>query len=204
MTPPPLPLGKRALALVAAAILLLGFCWALWSHPARVLALFVLAGLSHFPFALGLLPGVWWRHSECLPHPRTDLPRRRPVWSALSELYLDTELEEADWERLAAVLVRSGYSLGQLEEILYRELHPVLHRNLLSVAGEWSAFDVTWLETKILEKCHSGGRSHSSSTRLPFALVFGKWMVQREWANIAAKLGSAGSTDPGRRSSVRP
>ena len=42
----------------------------------------------------------------------------------LSELYLDTELDDADYDRIAAVLLGSGYSRGQLEEILYRELHP--------------------------------------------------------------------------------
>jgi hypothetical protein len=51
------------------------------------------------------------------------------VWDVLSELYLDTELDERDSERIAAVLLESGYSAGQLEEILYRELHPVLHTN---------------------------------------------------------------------------
>jgi hypothetical protein len=109
----------------------------------------------------------------------TDLERRRPVWNVLSELYLDTELDDRDHERIAAVLVASRYSAGQLEEILYRELHPVLHWNLLSVAGEWAGFDPDWLEEQILRR---------SRRRWRFAVIAGKWMVRGEWAVLEAKL----------------
>jgi hypothetical protein len=97
----------------------------------------------------------------------------------LSELYLDTELDDRDKARIAAVLADSGYSAGQLEEILYRELHPVLHTNLLSVAGEWAGFDLEWLEGQILQ----GSRRRSS-----FAIIPGKWMVCGGWEAVEAQL----------------
>jgi hypothetical protein len=132
---------------------------------------------------MGLFPGAWMRRDDGVPVAATDLERRRPVWSALSELYLDTELDDRDHERIAAVLIDSGYSTGQLEEILYRELHPVLHMNLLSVAGEWAGFDPGSLEEQILRR---------RPLRARLAIVPGKWMVRSEWATLEAKLRSAG------------
>ena len=51
-----------------------------------------------------------------------ELERRRPVWAALSDLFLDTELEAADHQRIAHVLAASGYPESELERILCREV----------------------------------------------------------------------------------
>lgn len=83
------------------------------------------------------------------PPAAADLPCRRPVWDALSELFLDTDpaiFRAQRIDRLAA----SPYSLEALEYILTEELYPVCIHNLRCVAGEWAAFDPDWLETRIL------------------------------------------------------
>lgn len=74
------------------------------------------------------------------------LVQRKPVWIALAELYVDTA---PDWERVAVVCARSPFSLGQLQRILYDEVHPVLHLNLWLVAGVAAGFDSAWLVTAI-------------------------------------------------------
>jgi hypothetical protein len=74
---------------------------------------------------------------------------RVPVWCALSELFLDTELHHADRARIAAVLAASSYSEEKLEEILRFEVTHVLQTNLLSVVGEWRGFDEAWLREKL-------------------------------------------------------
>jgi hypothetical protein len=43
-------------------------------------------------------------------HHETEIERRKPVWAALSELWLDAELDEDDLQRIAGVMKRSGYS----------------------------------------------------------------------------------------------
>lgn len=82
---------------------------------------------------------------------RDDLARRRPVWAALSELYLDTD-ETGLMDRCARDLARSDYDLDDLAQILRREVHPVLRTNLFVTAGVWNGFDLKWLESEILRR----------------------------------------------------
>jgi len=87
-----------------------------------------------------------------------DLPNRRPVWEALSDLFLDTDVSLArNWriEKLAA----SPYSVKDLERILIHEVHPICVINLFSVAGEWAGFDQIWLENRILHHLASRTRT---------------------------------------------
>lgn len=70
-----------------------------------------------------------------------ELARREPVWLTLSEFYLDTELQPADFRRIRAVFDQSGYSVQEIRWINYEEVGPVLYGNLLSTAGEWAGFD---------------------------------------------------------------
>lgn len=171
--------GKRLFAYATLVAIATGIVWFIWHHPWDVVFIVLLAPLSCFPYAIGLFPGVWRRSAEPLPAAEIDLERRRRVWGVLSELYLDTELDDRDNARIAAVLVDSGYGAGQLEEILYRELHPVLHTNLLSVAGEWAGFDLDWLQEQILRR---------PSRRSSFSIIPGKWMVRGSWGAVEAQL----------------
>ena len=75
-----------------------------------------------------------------------------PVWIALSELFLDTQLREKDLDRIAAVLAASAYSEERLEEILRFEVTPVLKCNLMSVAGEWAECNEEWLREKLIPR----------------------------------------------------
>lgn len=74
-----------------------------------------------------------------------ELAERLPVWEALSELFLDTELSEQDFERIASRLAESPFSPGEIEIILRCEVFPKLKWNLMCIAGEWAGFDREWL-----------------------------------------------------------
>lgn len=76
---------------------------------------------------------------------------RRPVWEALSELCLDTDTRP-DLPALARTLAASGLGVPDLQMIWQDEVTPVLHGNLLSVAGVWAGFDQTWLEAQIISR----------------------------------------------------
>lgn len=78
-----------------------------------------------------------------------DIEARTPVWAALSDLYLDTDVARF-YDHIVETLAASPYPLDELERILFREIHPALYPNLLSVAGEWAGFDEDWLTARIL------------------------------------------------------
>lgn len=124
-----------------------------------------------------------------LPPARDDLPRRRPVWLALSDLFLDTDVtlfQEAN----ARLLSASPYSLEELDAILTGEVYPACSLNLWSVAGEWAGFDAGWLEGCIL--CGGDGPPRPSWWRCwPRYLSPGwKWPVRlpAEWADWRAEV----------------
>jgi len=111
----------------------------------------------------------------------SDLERRRPVWVALSEFFLDTEFQPGDLQRIAQVLADSGYSDEELEYIFRREVSPAVGANLLSVAGEWAGFDPEWLEARILE------RERGWSRWLP---AYGATrLVRDDWDHVQRLLG---------------
>lgn len=68
---------------------------------------------------------------------------------AISELFLDTHLEEEDFARLRDILNESQLSIDELDLIYHDEIAPLLYGNLEATAGEWSGFDPDWLELKI-------------------------------------------------------
>ena len=79
----------------------------------------------------------------------SDLAGRRPVWLALSDLFLDTEVNRFR-EGNARTLAASAYSMDELDAILREEVYPACSFNLSQVAGEWAGFDADWLERRIL------------------------------------------------------
>lgn len=79
------------------------------------------------------------------------LQRRRPVWLALSELFLDTEVRPSI-AYAALTCLESGYDGAELERIWVHEVSPVLRANLMSIAGVWAGFDGEWLERQILRR----------------------------------------------------
>lgn len=78
------------------------------------------------------------------------LEKRLPIWKALSDLFLDTELRESDYRAIAEQIKASGYSNQEIEDILWHEVFPALADNLRIVAGEWAGFSEKWLQDRIL------------------------------------------------------
>ena len=76
-------------------------------------------------------------------------PTDRPViWKVLSEMYLDTQLAQSDYDQIATKLNQVGCGLIEAQSIDYYEVAPAVGLNLLSTAGVWTAFDVSWLNNR--------------------------------------------------------
>ena len=109
--------------------------------------------------------------SPVSPMDATELARRKPVWLALSEFYLDTELQPADFRRIRTVFDQSGYSEREIRQIDYEEVGPVLVGNLLSMVGEWAGFDEAALLAAVSKRA---AKNVKIRTRFPI-----RWLWQR-------------------------
>lgn len=104
--------------------------------------------------------------SGAAPLDEAELARRRPLWTALSDLWLDTELQADNRGVIARRMLDSGYDRATLERIMAEEVAPAVYCNLYSVAGEWAGFDEDWLCAEILSGLHGRG-------------AIGRWWLRR-------------------------
>ena len=87
-----------------------------------------------------------------MPWTEAEINERFPVWNVLSEFWLDGYLVESDYDRIAAELKASQYTKEELLKICIYEVAPAVSSNLLSIAGEWGAFEPEWLKKRIIKK----------------------------------------------------
>ena len=112
-----------------------------------------------------------------------EIGRREPVWQALSELFVDTELDENDLRSIARTLRSSGHSNNQLDAILRDEVLPVFFPNLSSVTGNWTGWDRGTVRDFVLAQLSRDARS-------PRSLVPKRWW--RAWKMRTVKDGWIG------------
>lgn len=106
-----------------------------------------------------------------------EIARRRPVWTALAELFLDTDSQDFDRRHIADRLRTSGYTLKELQEIFDGEVAPVFHVNLTSVAGEWQPWDADFVQDHVL--AYLNRRPSLAERCLPTA-----WLRRRRTARV--------------------
>ena len=106
----------------------------------------------------------------------TGIDRRRPIWVVISDLFLDTELDEDQLREIARVLKSSGYTPEELDWIYWREVGPAVGGNALSMVGIWNGFDEESLVNAILARQRSWRRRFPSVTGyLGCRAVRNKW-----------------------------
>lgn len=116
---------------------------------------------------------------------------KQKVWIALGALYLDTEI---DHQAIARELLKSQFSIEEIEKILFDEVHPVLYPNLLSVAGEWTGWNDAWLTESIQSEISSRQKKdwRSKLSRLSSWLPK-RWvrsLLQEDWNQIKKIISS--------------
>lgn len=105
---------------------------------------------------------------------------RKPLWLGMSELWLDTELDEDDFRRIAGILSESDFSLDELNYIYHNEVVPVVHNNLLCSAGEWVSFDEDWLTEQIVSRL----QTESFWRKLIFQFKYRLRFSSKQWRRI--------------------
>ena len=115
------------------------------------------------------------------------IEKRERIWLALSEFYLDTELTNDDFDRIASEFRNSGLSLSEIKEIDLMEVFSLLQINLLSVAGAWAGFDKKWLYTECA-KNYNRRKSLAHRLKCMFWNLFFYWMRKEYWNQIERRI----------------
>ena len=115
-----------------------------------------------------------------------EIERRKPVWIALSELWLDTELTDVDLHHIATIMVASSYSLSELRVICDSEIAPVVYKNLLTPVGVWSGFDESWLAEQIITQMNKPKRWQDALLD-PLRRPFIHYVGEPEWPLLVLK-----------------
>ena len=111
-----------------------------------------------------------------------NINERKPIWISLSEFYLDTELDKADFRNIAFKIIESPYSLQEVKRINKYEVFPILQRNLLSIAGEWSGFNEKWLVKEIIKNIEN--RTWLKTLKIKMDYRIYKWMCKDYWIKL--------------------
>jgi hypothetical protein len=114
-----------------------------------------------------------------------DIEKRLPLWCALSELFLDTELQPADFDRVAAAVVGAGVSADEARETLEKEVAPVFIANALSVAGEWAGWPEDFVRERIVAHLRSSAARRAWNALQARAH---KEVYESAWAEVAYRL----------------
>ncbi|UNK42494.1 hypothetical protein MNO14_16445 [Luteimonas sp. S4-F44] len=105
-------------------------------------------------------------------------PKRLQLWQALSDLFLDTEIDDTTIVAIARVVRETGYTAAEVHRVLWGEVYPVLAPNLRSVAGIWSGWPDAWLAAHL--------RVHVGPAPRPRGRIAAT--IARDWARVAAHL----------------
>lgn len=117
-----------------------------------------------------------------------EIARRVPVWTALAELFLDTELQDFDYRHIADILRASGYTGHELEKMLKDEVAPVFDGNLHIAAGEWQPWDAEFVKNRMLD--HLKSRPAFTKRFRPSATLSGRRAadMKKHWDVLAEML----------------
>ncbi|SHG02583.1 hypothetical protein [Chryseobacterium sp. OV279] len=112
----------------------------------------------------------------------SSIKERTPVWIALSDFYLDTELQDSDFRYIAKTILESPYTFEEVKTINTYEVFPVLQSNLLQPAGEWACFNEKWLIEAITAHIETKNRFKNLMIRISYE-KYG-WMQEDYWVRL--------------------
>ena len=114
-----------------------------------------------------------------------DIDERKPIWLVLSQLYLDTELQDFDFQNIANIINQSPYNFEQVKKIDRLEVFPILYANLIVTAGVWDEFDSEWLIKAIVNRIESYSFLKRFIDKIKYKLLAS--MNKDLWKNIESE-----------------
>ena len=101
---------------------------------------------------------------------------------AISDFYLDTELQDSDFENIANIIIDSPYTWEEIRKIDQFEVFPLLQPNLLRVAGEWAGFHEAWLVNAIQASLAKRNSLKDIGIQVSYRMF--KWMCAPYWRKL--------------------
>ncbi|WP_447727384.1 DUF7079 family protein [Sphingomonas koreensis] len=89
------------------------------------------------------------------PLDSAEVERRLPLWTALADLFLDTDVM-LSVPYIARTIVEGGWQIDEAEAALRWEVRPAFYVNLLDIAGEWAGWHPDFVRERVLEKRGTG------------------------------------------------
>lgn len=114
---------------------------------------------------------------------RKTLARRLPVWAAMSDLFLDTDVS-IYYADIARAFRRSGYTLDDLEHIFFDEIAPVFYTNQLSDNRAWSAWPVETVREHMLD--FFALSSFARDNEIHLSREVGIYLYEAHWGELCA------------------
>jgi hypothetical protein len=111
---------------------------------------------------------------------------RLPLWEALSDLWLDTQLSDAYMEGIARVMDESGLTIDELWRVYSYEVAPVVYMNVYSFAGQWLGFSSDWLRTEIVRNLRDRPRRTRFWTLFPITRCLMLSQTDHAWKKLVA------------------
>jgi hypothetical protein len=109
---------------------------------------------------------------------------RIQLWSALSEVFVDNEV---DYGYIARQL--QGFDRATAQAALYEDVGPACYGNLLApIPSVWAGFDSTWLAETIERNQAARQRWPLRRLRDQLFIAYLRRALQSEWAKIEAEL----------------
>ncbi len=117
----------------------------------------------------------------------------KPIWEAISRLWLDTELDSGDLLEIARILKKSGLSSHDLQQIYLFDVAPAVFMNLYVTAGAWNGFDQNWLADKIIKRKNSKWNMIHVLLQFPITRRFFTGGTEINWKEVLKNLNKGAS-----------
>ncbi len=115
------------------------------------------------------------------------------LWSALSDVFVDNEVDYAAIARQLA-----GFDRATAKAAFFDDVAPVCYSNLQApIPPIWTAFDSTWLAETIHSTQEARRISAFRRLRDQAFVAYLRYRLKDEWQSIERELDRQGATNPG-------
>ena len=119
-----------------------------------------------------------------------EIARRKPLWCAMSELYLDTETQPSTLRYIVRVIREAGYTDEEVYKIFCDDVTPVFGGNAMQVAGDWVPWGDEYVEKSVLRFLGRPAFWRAFRRRSP-----DHFLSKRFWSVLVPYLNSSGDEE---------